>query len=281
MRSATCPRSILAASALTNAGATGYGDFDGSLYFTANPTGSDNDLFRLDADGTLTALDINPAGDSNAGENGGFVNFNGALYFMADDSVLGGVLYKLDSSGVAAPVDAGAAGEIGTALGNTGEDAHFTVFADTLMLRALTSAGDELVQIGTDGSVTLYYLNFDPSGNSFPGQNGGFGVYPQTTLTGTSAATMTSYGRLQRFRHADRRSGQRSAAGARVERRADRRRRRGHLQVFRRRSPQNVDLITDYTFIANDVIDLSDLLPIFQTGVDVVGGICLPPGGRR
>ncbi len=256
-----------AGQALANAGATGYGDFDGSLYFTANPTGSDNDLFKLDADGTLTALDINATGDSNAGENGGFINFNGALYFMADDAVLGGVLYKLDSSGVAAPVDAGAAGEIGTALGNTGEDAHFTVFADTLVLRALTSAGDELVQIGTDGSVTLYDINFDPSGNSFPGQNGGFGVYPQTTLTGTSGNDIlvgcSDFDTLLGGAGNDLLQGRELNDVLTGGDGAD-------IFKFSDDGPQNVDLITDYTFIANDVIDLSDLLPIFQTGIDVV-----------
>jgi Ca2+-binding RTX toxin-like protein len=253
--------------ALNNAGATGYGDFGGSLYFAANPTGSDNDLFRLDADGTLTALNINATGDSNAGENGGFINFNGALYFMADDSVLGGVLYKLDSSGVAAPVDAGAAGEIGTALGNTGEDAHFTIFADTLVLRALTSAGDELVQIGIDGSVTLYDVNFDPSGNSFPGQNGGFGVYPQTTLTGTSGNDIlvgcSDFDTLLGGAGNDLLQGRELNDVLTGGDGAD-------IFKFSDDGPQNVDIITDYTFIANDVIDLSDLLPVFQTGVDVV-----------
>lgn len=152
-----------------------------ALYFSAVAPGAFGpDLYYVDASGSANAfpirndpLDAGADFGSRAGQDGGFHQLAGSLYFFADyfdsgaSSVVADALLKLDSSFFGttfAPV---------SGVNGTGEDAHFTLFDGSLYLRGLTSDGDELVRIDTDGVAHTIDINVGP-GNSFPGQNGGF-----------------------------------------------------------------------------------------------------------
>ncbi len=68
-------------------------------------------------------------------------------------------------------------------------DAHFTVFDGNLYFEAETGKGDELVEIDSTGASHVIDVNptvGPPTGDGFPGANGGFGVYtPIQTVFGT------------------------------------------------------------------------------------------------
>ena len=84
----------------------GFTQFNGSLYFDAfdSFTGSDS-LFKLDADGTLTTVDLGgPPGSANAGLEGGFKVLGDNLYFSAETAD-GYELVRIDSSGTPHVVD--------------------------------------------------------------------------------------------------------------------------------------------------------------------------------
>ncbi|MEJ1968238.1 MAG: type I secretion C-terminal target domain-containing protein [Rhizomicrobium sp.] len=249
--------------ALQDAGANGFADFNGSLYFSAQTDNSpfDANLYKLDPGGTVTEIDLNAgAGPSNAGELGGFATFAGALYFMADDYADFGTtkLFRLDATDAAAPVEAG-----GVDLLTTTFDAHFTQFGDSLMLQAETADGAELAQIFPDGSVQTFDLKSDGSGNSFPGQEGGFATYPLTTLTGTNGNDIlvgcSDFDYLNGGPGNDLLQGRALNDILTGGDGAD-------IFKFSDVGVQNVDLVTDYTFVAGDTIDLTDLLPGFQAG---------------
>ena len=185
----------------------GLADFDGKLFFSADTGITDSALagqgfgagpvlFSIDGNGTATAV-TNSSGNYlvNAGEDGGFVTFNGHQYFFADDPTHAAALYQMDGSDnvtlVLDPTDpAQTLVAPGThAPGQPGPDAHFIQFDGSLYFEALTSEGTELVQIDSSGTAHVIDVNPDagpPTGDGFPGEDGGFGVYtPIATLFGT------------------------------------------------------------------------------------------------
>ncbi len=249
-----------------SAGANGYGELNGSLYFTAFTTGTGTDLFKLDAGGTLTAIDLNPgSGDSNAGEWGGFIQFAGALYFFADDPANSGAetLFRMDANGVAAPVLAESSNASDTPLFSAQEDAHFTLFGDTLLLRALTADGDELVEILPDGSAFVDDIKDDGTGNSAPGQHGGFGIQGLTQLVGTNGNDILvgcdELDSLNGGPGNDLLTGRELNDVLTGGDGAD-------IFKFSELGNDNFDLVTDYTLIAGDRVDLSDLLGDYDPG---------------
>src|SRR4029077_14004658 len=113
----------------------------------------------------------------------------------------------------------------------------------------------------------VYDINDDIPGNSAPGQDGGFGIFPQITLTGTNGNDILvgcfEFDTLNGLAGNDLLQGRElndvltGGDGA-------------HIFKFSDVGFQDSDLITDYTFVANDKIDLADVTSTFVPGLDQV-----------
>jgi hypothetical protein len=179
--------------ALMNAGAlSGFADMDGATYFTAQTGATGLDLFKLDASGTITAIDVNPGfGDAfDTSLNSGMAVFDDSLYFAAYDDSGGDDLFKLSADGTLTTIDLG--GGLGTV--QAGVDGGFQVFGDKLYFSAYTADGYELVQLDSNGVATAIDVN--NGGDSFPGENGGFGVFPVSDVIGTGGDDVIGAGAL-------------------------------------------------------------------------------------
>jgi len=125
--------------------------FDNSLYFAGETSDDGAELIRLDANGTLTTIDVNPgAANSFAGQTG-FAVFDGSLYFSADTTATGLDLFKLaagSTTPVAVEVDPGSQDS------DAGEDGGFFVFDNTLYFNANDSTGNEALFSLAAGSST-------------------------------------------------------------------------------------------------------------------------------
>ncbi len=166
---------------LVNAGALGgFVDFAGSTYFVATASDTGTDLFRMDANGNVTAIDVNPGSADAFDDNlvSGFVVFDGSLYFSAYDSG-GDSLYQITADGDVSQFY----GLGGTTL--AGVEGGFQVANGSLYFSAYTADGYELVKLDSDGTSTSYDINPGPGDNSEPGSHGGFGLFPRTVLNGT------------------------------------------------------------------------------------------------
>ncbi len=82
---------------------SGFTEFNGALYFHAYDGTDDNELWKLDADGTLTKIDINVGAGSSF--PGGFTEFNGALYFSATGEGTDRELWRLDADGTLTEIE--------------------------------------------------------------------------------------------------------------------------------------------------------------------------------
>src|SRR5712671_4403899 len=183
----------------------GLAAFNGSLFFSANTDTTDYQpgvsfnpvLFEVDACGCVSEVLFNDAPLTFAGEAGGFAAFNGHLYFFAADAAHPfGALFELDASNtvtlVSDPTSLGNSfGPPETAAtGQPAPDAHFTQFDGNLYFEAQTGLGVELVQIDASGTVHVIDVNPNvgpPTGDGFPGEPGGFGVYtPMLSVFGTA-----------------------------------------------------------------------------------------------
>ena len=167
----------------------GFVEFNNELYFTATTGSTNTDLFKIDAGGTITALDLTSGGAFSAFDanlTSGFVVFDGALYFDAYNAV-GDALYKLDGSGLITTIfDSGTT--------NAGVFGGFEEFDGELYFSAFTADGYELVRLDGSGTLTTFDINDGPGSNSSPGQFGGFSVFPTGAPANTApVATDDSY----------------------------------------------------------------------------------------
>ena len=194
--------------AVGDGGLGGIANFNGNLYFSAETPTTDAAifadggfapnpvLFELNSSGIATP--VTDAGHDIlfAGEDGGFAAFDGSLYFFGDDHSGAAALFQINGGGtvseVSDPTDAGPS--FGLPLSN----ANFTQFDGSLYFEAETGKGFELVQIDSTGTAHVIDINptvGPPTGSSFPGEDGGFGVYtPIATVFGTDGNDTLSGG---------------------------------------------------------------------------------------
>jgi Ca2+-binding RTX toxin-like protein len=176
----------------------GLAAFAGNVYFSADTPTTDAQpgvfsnpvLFQLNSAGVTSEVLLNGHPVTDAGEDGGFFSFNSHLYFFADDSSASTFagLFAMDSTGnISELIDPTDNGPLGAPQSAT---AHFTVFDGNLYFEAETGKGDELVEIDSLGNIKVIDVNPSlgpPIGDSFPGENGGFGAYtPIATVFGSS-----------------------------------------------------------------------------------------------
>ena len=155
---------------LADSGATSanFSIFDGHLFLMANTINSADDVVRIDADGSVNPIGINPFGPDQFNntfvQNPGFVAFDNHLYFTASSAATGIDLFRLDTATSATPtaldVNPGASSSFAGELGG------FVVFNDTLYFHAFSPAdGDVLFSLAagsstptevTDGGSPLY-----------------------------------------------------------------------------------------------------------------------------
>ncbi len=121
-------------------------EFNNALYFTRG--GSDNELYRVDANGTVSLVaDIRVGGSSNPAN---LTVFNNQLYFTATDSSSQTELYSINASGVLTNLD------INTGFSGS-SPSSLAVFDNKLYFSANTSgAGRELLSIDTSGALVSF-----------------------------------------------------------------------------------------------------------------------------
>ena len=186
----------------TNSFLGGMTDFNGNLFFSSNTDPSVNpSLFQIDGSGDVTQVQYNGAPIGYAGEDGGYFSYNGHLYFFGQDGTGNDALFQLDTNGngtttvseILDPTNPSfAIGPAGGLQADTqSPDAHFTLFNGNLYFEALTGDRDQLVEIGQNGDVSV--IDVAPPGtDSFPGANGGFGVYQPVPTIGFTETLTTS-----------------------------------------------------------------------------------------
>jgi T1SS-143 domain-containing protein len=147
---------------------SGFGEFDGSLYFAAlDANGATSEmLFKLDpGGGTPTEILYQGAPLADAGIDGGFVTFNGGLFFNAADPAHFNedVLFVLDANGNPAVVhDVCGCPFVDLFPGN--DSSNFHVFDGSLYFTALGSTTVEgLYQLNASGIAS----ELNVAGNNF------------------------------------------------------------------------------------------------------------------
>ena len=152
----------------------------GSLYFDAFQGGND-DVVRMNADGSFQAYNIDPGFISFAGQNGGFVAFDGSVFFSAITPQTNGFnpdLIRLDSDGTITDISTRAPGDIQFGS-SAGEDGGFIVYNNALYFNAYSDTlGDTLFRLDAGSNTPV---PVDPTGSTLlhedTGTDSGFHVF--------------------------------------------------------------------------------------------------------
>jgi ELWxxDGT repeat protein len=139
----------------TSGETSNFEQFDGNLYFTEQGPSTFADLYRMDAQGNVTAITVADNGTALDNPGGtGYAQFNGNLYFAATNPSSGSAeLFALSPGSNTATLVLDAQSNV---LSNAGIDGGFTVFDGILYFNAFDSGlgEDMLYRLAPNGAPT-------------------------------------------------------------------------------------------------------------------------------